>query len=141
MDPGYDGIDVYLFKIKTAAGQEGTYLEEEQARGFLHVLDDAREMLEDDLDGIAGAQVERKKFTITVHYRNVGDGDIGPVGEVVDQVLECYPGLRKSYGKMICELQPAIEWHRDRALLWLLDALDLDQPGVLPFLYRRRHHR
>lgn len=115
------------------AGPEGIHKEEEQARDFLPVLDDAQEMLEEGLDGIAGAQVERKKFTIAVHYRNVGDEDLGLVKDAVDQVLERYPGLRKSYGKKVYELQPAIDWHKGRALLWLLDALDLDQPGVLPF--------
>jgi len=115
------------------AGPEGIHKEEEQARDFLPVLDDAQALLEEALDGIAGAQVERKKFTIAAHYRNVGDEDLGLVKDAVDQVLERYPELRKSYGKKVYELQPAIDWHKGRALLWLLDALDLDQPGALPF--------
>jgi trehalose-phosphatase len=43
------------------------------------------------------------------------------------------PRLRKSYGKKVYELQPKIDWHKGKALLWVLDELNLNRPDVLPF--------
>ena len=31
------------------------------------------------------------------------------------------------------ELRPKLEWHKGKAVLWLLQALDLDRPDVVPF--------
>ena len=42
------------------------------------------------------------------------------------------PRLRKGWGKKVFELQPRIDWHKGKAVRWLLDALGLNTPGVLP---------
>jgi alpha,alpha-trehalase len=57
---------------------------------------------------------------------------IDEIEQAVDAVRDSHSGLRKETGKKIFELQPAIDWHKGKALLWLLDALGLDQPDVLP---------
>jgi trehalose-phosphatase len=85
------------------------------------------------LANIPGAQIERKKFSIAVHYRRVEKGRVQVVEEAVDQVLADQTGLRKGMGKKVFELQPEIDWHKGKALCWLMDALDLDHPDVLPF--------
>lgn len=35
-------------------------------------------------------------------------------------------------GKMVYELQPRIDWHKGKALLYLLDALGPEREGVTP---------
>jgi trehalose 6-phosphate phosphatase len=40
--------------------------------------------------------------------------------------------LRKGYGKKVFELLPRLDWHKGKAVLWLLQALKLDRPDVLP---------
>ncbi|HPQ60754.1 MAG TPA: trehalose-phosphatase, partial [Syntrophales bacterium] len=77
--------------------------------------------------------VERKKFSIAVHYRKVRQEEVPQVEDRVDRVLEQSSGLRKSFGKKVFELQPEIDWNKGKALFWVLDALDLDGPDVLPF--------
>jgi trehalose 6-phosphate phosphatase len=47
-------------------------------------------------------------------------------------VLADHRGLKQGYGKKVFEIQPAISWHKGRAVLWLLEQLDLDRPGIVP---------
>jgi alpha,alpha-trehalase len=115
------------------AGPKGKEAEFQQGKGFLPALDEAEEKLRGRLDKIQGALLERKKFSIAVHYRKVKDQEAGRVEEAVDEVLGQLPRLRKSYGKKVYELQPKIDWHKGKALLWVLDELNLNRPDVLPF--------
>ncbi|MFH1821212.1 MAG: trehalose-phosphatase [Methanobacteriota archaeon] len=114
------------------AGPKGTDMEHQEAREFIPALDRAEQMLKKRLNKVKNAMVERKKFSIAIHYRNVNDKDVGAVEETVDQVLKSSPKLRKSYGKKVYELQPNIDWNKGKALLWLLEALDLNHHYVVP---------
>jgi len=114
------------------AGPRDWRLQSQQGNDFLPVLDTAEQELHDRLDNVRGALIERKKFTIAVHLRQVEEKDQGLVEQTVDQVLMAHPELRKGYGKKVYELQPKTDWHKGKALLWLLEALELDSSDVLP---------
>lgn len=70
---------------------------------------------------IAGALVEDKRFSIAVHYRRVEARDVAAVEGAVDEVVAAHPRLQKSLGNKVFELRPALDWHKGKALLWLLD--------------------
>ncbi len=130
---GIDGIyyaGSHGFEIE---GPEYLKMEYEKARSFLPLLDEAEESLKQQLVGIDGCQVERKKFSIAVHYRNVEDKDVKFIEKVVNQAALHYVKLRQSYGKKVYELQPNVDWDKGKALLWLLDATELAQPDTIPF--------
>src|SRR5204863_5052920 len=55
------------------AGPRG--LQRQEAREFLPALDVTEKELREKLDGIAGGLIERKCFSIAVHYRNVTEHD------------------------------------------------------------------
>ncbi|HUT43543.1 MAG TPA: trehalose-phosphatase, partial [Desulfobacterales bacterium] len=99
----------------------------------LPIFAEAEEMLQEKVKEIQGAQVERKKFSIALHYRNVKEEDVKPLEEAFDEVCTHFERLRKSLGKKIFELQPTIDWNKGKALLWFLDFLHLDNPDVIPF--------
>jgi trehalose 6-phosphate phosphatase len=40
--------------------------------------------------------------------------------------------LKVAPGKMVYELQPKIDWHKGKAVLHLLQTLDLDTDGAVP---------
>jgi len=130
---GIDGI-VYAgnhgFDIE---GSKSRRAELQQGKDFLPALEEAEKQLRDILRPVEGALVERKKFSIAVHYRKVRQEEVPQVEDGVDRVLEKSPGLRKSFGKKVFELQPEIDWNKGKALFWVLDALDLNGPDVLPF--------
>ena len=102
------------------------------AREHLPALAEAQEALENLLGNLAGAQVERKKFSIAVHYRNVEASRTAAVEDAVDRTLARHAGLRKGHGKKVFELQPAVDWNKGRALVWLLEQLHLNRSDVLP---------
>jgi alpha,alpha-trehalase len=114
------------------AGPEKDRILMQQGKGYLPALDKAERLLKAGLKTISGAEVERKRFAIAVHYRNIQRGRVGAVKLAVDKVAHAVPGLRKSRGKKIFELRPRMSWHKGKALLWILAALELSGPAALP---------
>ena len=114
------------------AGPDDWQLQSEKGSKFLPALGEAEQELRARLQGIQGSLVERKKFSIAVHFRQVADDRVEQVEHIVDRVLNDHKGLRKGFGKKVFELQPEIDWHKGKALQWLLEALDLNDTDVLP---------
>ena len=115
------------------AGPEGMKTRHEKGGDFLPALDLAERELKEKLEPGQGAWVERKKFSIAVHYRKVSEKNIRSVKEAVEKVAGFHKDLRLSGGKKIYELQPRIDWNKGKALLWLLGELGLDKEKVVPF--------
>jgi len=107
-------------------------MQQQQAQASLPDLDEAEHQLREQLKPIAGAKVERKRFAIALHYREVASSDVERIQAIVDQVVHNHPQLRQSSGKKIFELQPDVAWDKGRAICWLLDKLDINTPDVLP---------
>jgi trehalose-phosphatase len=114
------------------AGPEGLSIQREQGADYLPALTRAHERLREALGGIEGVLIERKRFAIAVHFRQVAEVDVDRVEMAVDEVVERFPKLRKTYGKKIFELRPRIDWDKGKAVLWLLEALSLGGDDVLP---------
>jgi trehalose-phosphatase len=117
------------FDIVGPPGRRFTY---EQGTDVLPSLDRAERELSRDLARVPGALVERKKFSVAVHVRGVAEADAGVAEGIVDDVLARHPELRKGYGKKVFELQPRLDWHKGKAVVWLLETLELTGPDVLP---------
>lgn len=113
-------------------GPAGKHFSLCQGDEFLPLLDEIEAQLRARVAEIAGAEIERKKFSIAVHYRRVSPPQAPEVERVVDEELALRPRLRKTLGKKVFDLQPRIDWHKGKALGHLLKALDLDRPDVLP---------
>jgi trehalose-phosphatase len=114
------------------AGPHGQQMTCERGEEFLSIFDRVQQDLFQRLACVEGTLIERKKFSIAVHVRGVARDDEGTVEAIVDDVLGGYPDLRKGYGKKVFELQPRLDWHKGKAVLWLLQALKLDKSEVLP---------
>lgn len=114
------------------AGPAGEQLELQQGTDYLPALEKAANALENRLKKIDGAQVERKKFAIAVHFRRVDQERHQDVIEIVADVAAEHTQLRKTGGKMIVELRPDIDWDKGKALRWLLKKLDLNRPDIAP---------
>jgi alpha,alpha-trehalase len=114
------------------AGPKGWRETLQKGTEFLADLDGAEKALRERVEAIEGAAVERKKFSIAVHYRRVRQEEVGRVEEAVDRVLDEQRRLHKGRGKKVLRLQPAIDWDKGHAVDWLLERLELDRQGVLP---------
>ncbi len=100
---------------------------------FLDAVDTAEEELRQRLENVEGARLERKKFSIAVHYREVAEKDVDTVASVVKEVQQKVPNLKKSAGKKVFEIQPDIDWDKGKAVRWLMEnALDMDTEDILP---------
>jgi trehalose-phosphatase len=131
------------------AGPRG--LRKEVATEFLPKLDMVEKELGKKLAGVPGAHLERKRFSIAAHYRNVKESDVPKLERAMSDVAARHPELRTSAGKKVYELQPNIEWDKGRALMWLLESLRLDQQEMFPIYigddltdedaFRAVHHR
>jgi trehalose-phosphatase len=113
-------------------GPHGFHRVHEAAETFLGDLDQAEVALRQQLDRIAGAWVERKRFAIAVHFRQVSQGHEEAVAAMVTEVQQAHPRLRQTGGKKVFELRPSLDWHKGKALFWLLDVMELAPEAVWP---------
>jgi len=84
------------------------------------------------VESIDGALVEPKRFSVAVHYRLVPDADLPRVEAAVDAIVTEDERLKKAHGKKVFEIRPDIDWNKGRAVLFLLEALELDSSDVVP---------
>ncbi len=122
---GSQGFDI--------AGPDGFTMQHEEGADYASVLGQAEAELRQRLGGVAGVLIEPKRYALAVHYRLAATDDHPRVEMAVDQVAAAHPRLRKTGGKMVFELRPRLAWDKGKAVLWLLTALGLDRPDVLPF--------
>ncbi|HEX9313080.1 MAG TPA: trehalose-phosphatase [Actinomycetota bacterium] len=104
----------------------------QNAADLLPALDQAEAELRAGVAGIPGARVERKRFAIAVHYRQVDESHVLEIEAVVDRTAAVHPELRKTGGKKVFELRPGIPWDKGKALGFLLETLGLDGEDVVP---------
>lgn len=120
---GCHGLD-----IEGAAGAGLRYAAAETA---LPALDGAEADLRRGLSGVAGALVERKRYSVSTHYRLVDARQAPRVREAVAAVARRHPQLRREQGKKVFELRPDVAWDKGSAVGWLIEALGLDPAAAV----------
>lgn len=114
------------------AGPGREHIQFEQGTKYLSLLDQAEKELREKLASVDGCLIERKRFSIAVHYRQVESSSLPQIKEIVADLLHQHMQLRLSKGKKVYELQPNIDWDKGKALRWLLKTLELDSEEVIP---------
>ena len=114
------------------AAPGGRRVAHEQGRRCLPALRRAEQDLDEHVRQISGAWVERKRFAVAVHYRMVDERHLGSLEDAVVRTAARHPSLRISGGKKVWELRPDVDWDKGKAVLWLLEALDLDGKATMP---------
>ena len=107
----------------------GIKMEYEKAMPFIEKIDALEAELKTALADVEGAYIERKKYSIALHYRNVPEAQQSGFDKAADESLKRYPQLRKTLGKKVYELQPDLEWDKGRAIEWIGNALRIDRQG------------
>jgi trehalose-phosphatase len=112
----------------------GGAIQREEGAGSEGLLDEVKARLRREAGSIDGALVESKSVSVAVHYRLVSEEERPKIKEIVDAVLGERPDeLKVTPGKMVYEIQPKIDWDKGKAVLYLLEALDLDRENdVVP---------
>src|SRR5437762_1436705 len=111
----------------------GGSIQREVGASFEGLLREVEAKLLAELAGIPGALVEPKKSSVAAHFRLVAQEQRPRVEEIVDGILSEHPQeLKVTPGKMVFEIQPKLDWDKGKAVLYLLEALDLDRDDVVP---------
>lgn len=106
------------------AGPRGSHAHE-AARAAAPQLAAAAADVERATARLPGVQLERKRFTLAVHYRRAHEADVPAVREAVARAQARHPALRVTSGKKVFELRPDVHWDKGRAVLWLIETLGL----------------
>ncbi|NBC33048.1 MAG: trehalose-phosphatase [Alphaproteobacteria bacterium] len=129
---GIDGIAYagsHGFEVAAPPDMGG---DREWGADYLGDLDRAEGALKAQLAGLRGVNVERKRFDVSVHYRNAPRWEVPTVCDAVGGVVGGNERLRLGRGKEVLQVQPNVDWHKGRALAWLLARGGLDTPATLP---------
>lgn len=105
---------------------------EQRGAEYRSMLGLAAGELEERVGPMEGVWVERKRYAVAVHFRQAPAGTEQKLTNLVENVARKHPALKSSGGKKIFELRPNLEWDKGRAVLWLLEALDLAPERFLP---------
>lgn len=115
------------------AGDHGFNIDAPGAKGekytpaekFLPAIAQAAEAVEADVTAIPGAWVEKKTFTLSIHYRQTPEEFEADVEKLVTRQAKDL-GLRLTSGKKVFEMRPNIDWHKGKAMHWLREKLGVD---------------
>jgi trehalose-phosphatase len=117
-------------------GPDNLYLENEKAQAILPLLDKLEHELQNDIEQkIEGSKIDRKKFAIAVHYRNVAEKHVEQIKSQVQKIVADHDKLKLGTGKLILEIKPNIDWHKGKAVYWLIEKLNLKKEEVLPVYF------
>ena len=111
---------------------DGSSHSQDWLQRYIPALNQAETALREAVSDIAGALVERKRFAIAVHYRNVDNAHLDTLKERFHQVLSQHADLRKSSGKKVLELRPDVDWDKGKAIISMIETLHLDIDEVVP---------
>lgn len=96
-------------------------------------LETARRRLSRELREVPGTLVEDKGLTLSVHYRLVDRAQVPRVRDTVAAIAAASPDLHVTEGKEVLEVRPRVDWHKGRAVEFLLD--HLEPAAGMPVLY------
>jgi trehalose-phosphatase len=117
------GLDTLTYAGSHGFDIAGPTLRHEIGDGLPHGIAQAAARLQNTLAGLPGVLVEPKRFAVAVHYRLADPADLPRIEREVDATAATHPELHKTHGKKVFELRPTLDWHKGRALAWLLEAL------------------
>ena len=95
-----------------------------QAAAQQEPLRQLSELLSNKLRHIAGAKVELKGLTTSIHYRRVAPAEVNAVTQIVHtSVLRACHLFRLTAGKKVHEIRPRVDWHKGAAVRWIRERL------------------
>ncbi|MFN3467360.1 MAG: trehalose-phosphatase, partial [Candidatus Brocadiales bacterium] len=92
------------------------------------------------LKSIAGAFVEDKGLSLTLHYRLVKKIDVPIAKDIFDTIVRPYLSrkeIKVNGGKKVLEVRPPVAWDKGKATLWVLKRykVHLETNSILPVCF------
>jgi trehalose 6-phosphate phosphatase len=116
------------------SGPNGLFMEHADSKKIIPKLDEIEKELKKELnERTKGTQLDRKRYAIGVHFRNARPEDEPVVHEIVNKMISRHKGFKTGEGKKILEIKPDLDWHKGKAVEWILKALKLsDRNNIMP---------
>lgn len=113
---------------------DGTHHENAAAGDVAGTLARAADQLAQLLDDVPGIHMERKRFAVAIHYRNVDPREVDRVIATTRRLgrSEC---LRVSMGRKVIELRPSLDWDKGRTLRGILEQIEGAGSGTMLPIY------
>jgi alpha,alpha-trehalase len=86
-------------------------------------LSRAEACISESLSSIPGILIERKQFSIAVHYRLVSQEYVEKIKSELDIICDIIDGFKITAGKKVFEFQPDVNWDKGDAVLWLIEKI------------------
>lgn len=102
-----------------------------QALKFRHFLQKIKVSLINELSSIEGVGIEDKRYTLSIHYRNVNPSDLREFRKIVNNLLS---GLKKENkikiksGKKVIEVHPPLNWDKGKCVQLLRNIINPNYP-------------
>jgi len=96
------------------------------------VLDRVYNVLKKDLCSFSSALIEHKGLSLSLHYRLLKGKDIPAFKRSALKELRKHKNIKITFGKMVIEARPRIDWHKGRALKKILASRG---KGFLPIYF------
>ena len=113
-------------------GPNGWYESIPVGADYLSDLDLISKRLEAAFENVDGVWVERKTFSVSVHFRCLEENLLPEVTETYEGITRKFPRLRSILAKKVFELRPNLTWHKGKAIGYLLRRHGLFPYQVLP---------
>lgn len=104
----------------------GISMSPEIANNSLPLLDKAEKEIRLKLENAPGLFIERKKFSIAVHYRNADQITIDETYKTLGEIITVFKSLKKTSGKKVFEILPDIDWNKGKAVNWISEKISKD---------------
>lgn len=124
------GIEGLIYAGSHGFDIRGPDFQDEYGSAFIPDLDDAEAELRRCLAG--DELIERKPYLLTVHVGEIKPDDVSAVEASVDAVISRYTRLRKGKNKNVFDLLPHTDWNKGKAVLRILETLELPAADVFP---------
>jgi alpha,alpha-trehalase len=86
-------------------------------------LSRAETYISESLSSIPGILIERKQFSIAVHYRLVNPEHVEKIKTELTSICDIITNFKITAGKKVFEFQPDINWNKGEAVLWLIEKI------------------
>ena len=82
-----------------------------------------KDKLAKEIKKIDGAFLEDKGLTLSVHWRLTSKKDLPKLFALIRETIRANSRLKLTKGKKVWEIRPNVDWHKGKAVEWILSRL------------------
>jgi trehalose-phosphatase len=106
-----------------------------EAKRLIPALVQLSSRLKNTLRDFRGVTIENKHLTLSAHYRNLSGTSIPLTKNIIEETVHSYNGrFKMTSGKKVVEVRPNVPWGKGRAVLKMLEMLELEDKPLVVYI-------